>query len=203
MRKMPLAYVAILFLSFLPSPLVSQSSKSLDWQIQFRSVKIREPKPILKPINEEIAVENGSECWLVIKADADSYCYVVCYTSDKDLFVLHNQALRGGAEKTIRIGVVRDPPGIETIYMIMSLSRQTNLEKLIENFEKNKGSRQHFNNLYYEVVNMQNTVSGLGEPVGTIISSGGTTRSTDGDDQNFATKFSGKEIYVRPITIRH
>jgi hypothetical protein len=148
-------------------------------------------------------VENGSECWLVIKADADSYCYVVCYTSDKELLVLHNQALRGGVGKTIRMGVLKDPPGIETIYVIMSLSQQKDLEKLIENFEKNKGSRQHFNNLYYEVVNMQNTVSGLGEPVGNIISSGGTNRSTDNDDQNFATRFSGKEIYVRPITISH
>jgi hypothetical protein len=203
MKKMPLTHIVILFLLFLPLPLVSQSLKSLDWQIQFLSGKTQESKPI----NEAIYMENGSEFRFVIETDADSYCYVVCYTSDRELIVLHDQALRAGTAKTFGPLGVTEPSGTEAIYVIVSLSRQTNLENLIETYKKNQGSRQYANNLYHEVVNLQNTVSGLGEPASTIISSGGTTRSvgnsTSNNDQNFATKFSGKEIYVRPITIRH
>ena len=206
MNKMTARYVTILLLLCLPQSLISQSSESLEWQIRFLSGTKMESLPI----DEIIMMENGSEFRLVITPDLDSYCYVISYGSDRQIDVLHNQILKGGTPLylgPVRIyGVSGAGNATETLYVIMSLSRQINLERLIEYFDKNKGSQQHTNNLYREIVRLQRAVSILGESPSEIITSGGTTRSTDKTDnigQSLATKFSGKEIYVIPIAISH
>jgi len=202
MKKMTTVFITILLLLCLPQFLVSQSSGSLDWQIQFLSGRARESVPV----NEIIMMENGSEFRLAIRPDSDSYCYLISYDSDRQIEILHNQILKGGT--TLNLGPFRinESSGAkiatETVYVIMSLSRQTNLERLIEYFNNNQGSLQYTNNLYREIVRLQNAVSALGEPPSEIITSGGTTRAAD-DGQGLATKFTGKEIYVRPIAIRH
>ena len=200
---MKIRYITLLLLLSLSQPLISES---LDWQIQFLSGRARESIPISEPI----IMENGSEFRLTIRTDSDSYCYVISYGSDRQIDVLHNQILKGGTP--LNLGPVRiyETPGIknatETVYVIMSLSKQTNLERLIEYYNNNQGSQQYTNNLYREIVRLQNAVSALGEPRSEIITGGGTTRSVDNADNNeqsLATIFTGKEIYVSPIAIRH
>ena len=203
---MKVQYITILLLLCLPQSLISQSSESLDWQIQFLSGRARESMPL----NEPIMMENGSEFRLAIRSESDSYCHVISYGSDKQIEVLHNQVLKGGT--SLNLGPVRvnessgTESATETLYVIMSLSRQINLERLIEYFVNNKSSQQHTNNLYREIVRLQRAVSALGEFPSEIITSGGTTRSADSADtlsQSLATKFTGREIYVIPIAISH
>ena len=199
-------YILLFLLFCLSQPLISQSSKSLDWQIQFLSGMARESIPI----DEPIMMENGSEFRLAIRSELDSFCYVVSYDSDKQIEVLHNQVLKGGTLLNLGPIKVNEPSNAaivtETVYVIMSLSRQINLERLIEYFSNNQSSQQYTNNLYREIVRLQNAASALGESRSEIITGGGTTRSADNADnggQSLATKFTGKEIYVSPIAVRH
>ena len=198
MKKMFVLSFAMLFVLCLTQPLVSQS---LDWQIQFLRVKDRESMRI----NRTIPLENGDQFSLIVKADSDCYLYVFWYDTERETFLLHNEFLKGGAEENfdslIRPFKLDEPSGTETIYVITSLSRQEELEKLID-LNENSPSRQNNNNLYREIVRLQNAASNLGEPAAAIITSGGTSRGA-GETQNFATKFTGKETYVRAISIRH
>ena len=197
MKKIPAIFIALLFIFCLPRQLLSQAPESLDWQLRFIKGRNRESMQINRPIR----METGEVFRLIIEADADSYCYVICYDSERQIFVLHNQALKGGTEVSIGPIVLTEPSGTETIYVIMSFSRFADLERLITLYE-NSASRQNVTNLYREVIRLQNAASGLGEPAMAIISSGGTSRSAE-EEQDFATKFTGKETYVRAISIRH
>ena len=198
MKKMFIAFALVFFVLYLPASLASQS---LDWQIQFFSGKNRESRPV----NEIIKMENGDLFSLIIKADSDCYLYAFWYDSERNIEPLpaSNQLLRKDTEENFNGPFfITEPSGTETIYVIMSLSRQTNLERLIENFEK-QSSRQNSNNLFREIGSLQNSVSRLGEPATAIITSGATSRSSGTERQNFATRFSGNNLYVRTITISH
>ena len=195
MKKICLLHITLI-LSLGVMPLFGQSANSFDWQIQF--LKGQELESL--QVNEVIRLDNGNIFRLNVQTAVDSYCYIICYDSERKITVLHNQLLRRGSPQNFGPLRVTEPSGTSTIYVIMSRARQSNLETLIERQNNNQNSRQHINNLYREIVNLQNTISSLGEPASRIIPSGGTTRSTA---NNFATQFSGKNAYVRAITIRH
>ena len=197
MKRMFVVFVAMFFVLLLPAPLVSQS---LDWQIQFQTGNTGESRPI----NEIIMMENGEEFSITVRADSDSYCYVVFLSSEREIYQLHDDAfIRRGTERSIGPFEIVPPSGTETIYVIMSLSRQTNLERLIEANERNPSSRQNFNNLYREIGTMQASVSHRGEPGTRIIPGGGSFRGAGNENTSFATRFTGNNLYVRTITIDH
>jgi len=200
MKRTPMVFGVLVFVFFWAQPVISQS---LDWEIQFRNESTRE----YMPINEIIKMENYSGFSLAVKPDSDSYCYVIFYDSDRETHVLENQVLKGGIEKPLGPWWIEEPSGVQTMYVVMSRSRQTDLEGLMALRESNPDSRLHSNNLYREIVSLQNRVSSLGEPASAIVTGGGTTRGADTtrdagtNSQILATRFSGKEIYVRPIRI--
>jgi len=175
---------------------VCLQAQTLSWEIKFAKGKAQESVPIDKIIR----METGDTFQITITPDADCFAYVICQDSERQIIVLQNRPVAEGNE--IRLGpfMIENPPGTETLYVIMSRERQVKLESLIQEYNRNKDSRQHANNLYREIVNLQNTASSLGEPASTFIASGGTTR---GGAQENATRFSDKKLYVRPITIRH
>jgi len=195
MRKMLVSSFLLVFLFFAPRELFPQS-KSLDWQLQFLKEKTNESMPI----NKIIGMKTGDGFNLVIKADDDCYCYVFIYDSEQNIYVWYNQAVEKGSETPLDTLDLAEPSGTETIYVIVSSSRQAELEKLITQFN-NSSSSQNTSNLYREIMRLQDTASGRGEPGATVIPSGGTTKGLD--DGGFATKFTGKELYVRAIGIRH
>jgi len=81
----------------------------------------------------------------------------------------------------------------------MSLERQTKLEEAVKNYKSDPNSQRYANSLQGEIAKLQDAASGLGEPSSALISSGGTTR---GMSEEFITRFSEKNLYVRTITIR-
>jgi len=182
-----------LFLIFITTCLQAQN---LSWDIKFLQGRNRESVPIARPVR----METGENFLLSIKPAIGCYCYVVCYDSEQRIFVLENKFIEGGIE--IRLGPIdiTDPSGNETLFVIMSLERQTRLESLIKTYNSNPNSQQNANNLYREVVNLQNSASGLGEPASSFIPGGGTSRS---GTEEYVTRFSEKNMYVRPIIIRH
>ncbi|MDR0312818.1 MAG: DUF4384 domain-containing protein [Treponema sp.] len=170
--------------------------QTLSWDIKFLQGSGQESVAISRTIR----MDTGEAFLISITPALDCFCYVILYDSSREIFVLHDRPIRGGA--TIHLGpfFIEDPPGTETLYVIIGMERQTMLEALIQNFSNN-GSRQNANNLYREVVNLQATVSGLGEPVSSFILSAGTNRGDSPGE--YATRFTGKDMYVRAITIRH
>ena len=171
-------------------------AQTLSWDIKFLKGSTQESVPI----SQIIRMERGEIFQFSVLPDSFVHCYIILYDSQRDVFVLHNQPIAAGQERFFGPFRIEDPPGTETIYVIMSLERQVNLENLVQNFNSNPGSRQSANNLYREVVNIQNMVSRLGEPASSYIPSGGTTR---GSTQQHVTRFSGNNLYVRAIAIRH
>jgi hypothetical protein len=174
---------------------VSLHAQTLTWDIKFLKIAAAESVPV----SEIIRMGTGEVFLITIKPVSDCFCYVVIYDSAREISVLHDRPLRGS--ETISIGplALEDPPGTETFFVIMSVTRQTGLESLIRNHKSNLNSREHADNLRRGVVRLQNEVSGLGQPVSSfILTSGGTAR---GDE--YVTRFSERDIYVRAIAIRH
>jgi len=202
MRKMLTGSFLLTLFLFMPKDLFPQSGESLDWQIQF----LREQNRVSMPINRTIRMETGEGFRLVIGPDNDCYCYVLVYDSEQHIYVWYNQAAKKDSRIQLAPFALTEPSGTETIYVIVSSSRQEELEGLITLFN-NSPSRQNTYNLYREIVRLQNAASSLGEPASAIITSGGSFRDADtpspDDEENFATKFTGKELYVRAIGIRH
>ena len=194
MKKTAFTFVVALFVICLPHSLFSQS---LDWQIQFLRGQNRESTPI----NRAIRMKNGDAFIISINADADCFCYVICYDSEQQIDVLHNQAIKAGSEVPLGPMYLTEPSGTETIYVILSFPRQEELERLISLYA-NSPSRQNTSDLHREIVKLQNDASDLGEPASKIIPSGGTSRGVE-EGQGFATQFTGKEKYVRAISISH
>ena len=178
---------------FLIAAAVSVQAQTLSWNIRFLKGNARESVSILRPVT----METGESFQIYIAPESDCYSYVICYDSEREIVVLKNSAVKAGSTVALEPVDISGPPGTETVYVIMSLERQTRLESLIQAFDANP-TAQNANNLYREVVNLQNTASGLGEPASSFIVGGGTTRGAEG-----VNHFSGKGLYVRPISIRH
>ena len=203
MEKMLMRLFLLTFLLFMPKDLFPQSGKSLDWQVQF----IRERNRESMPISRSIMMETGERFRLIIKADNDCYCYVLVYDSEQNIYVWYNQAVKSGSGINLEPLKLSEPSGMETIYIVISFSRQGELERLITLYN-NSPSRQNTENLYREIVRLQNAASDLGEPASAIVTSGGSFRdavapNSPDDEKEWATKFSGKDLYVRAIGIRH
>jgi hypothetical protein len=108
--------------------------------------------------------------------------------------------MKGGREVFIFNMKIEDA-GTDTLYVIMSLDKQARLENLIQAYNTSPNP-QSANTLYREVVSLQNAASGLGEPASSFIASAGTPRGNS-EKEEFATRLSSKNMYVRPITFRH
>jgi len=176
-------------------------AQTLTWDIKF--LKGTEKESV--PISRQIKMETGEVFLITVMPEADCFCYVIFYDSERQISVIRNAPIQDGIEINIGPFQLEDPPGTETFYVIMSLARQKNLENLIQAFNGNPNSKQNANNLYGEVANLQKAASNLGEPASSFVASGGTTRGAPGENvqQAQVTRFSGKAMYVRAITIRH
>jgi len=175
---------------------VCLQAQTLSWDIQFLSGRAQESVPI----NQIIRMQTGDVFLITIRPASDCFGYIVSYDSQRQVNVIFNEPLLGGDVIYIGPFDIEPPSGTETLYVIMSMERQTRLEGLIQSYSDNPDSRQHSSSLYREVVKFQNEVSVLGEPASTFIASGGTTRGRSG---NYVNRFSGKDLYVRAISIRH
>lgn len=176
--------------------LSAQQVKSLMWEMQVYNGEKWEAIPD----SQKITVEAGQEFQVAINQSSDSFCYVLIQDSGRKTAVLHNKSVKRGN------GTVLDPltgnssgSGVKTLYVIMSLSKQSKLEDFLNKYKDNPDSQRHSNNLQGEVARLQEIASGLGEPSSVIIPTGGTTRG--GSTGGFATRFSEKNMYVRVITI--
>jgi len=173
-------------------------AQTLSWEIKFlrgiQSESLQNSRPI--------RMETGEEFQILIKPDTNSYCYLIHVGTLREITILRNAPLIGGIETNIGQFNLAEPSGLETIFVIMSLERQPELERLIREYNLNPNLQQSKDNLSSEIARLQAAVSELGEPSVSIIGSGGVTRSGNQQAQE-ATRFAEKAMYVRAISIRH
>jgi len=189
--------IYILFLLVGMEAFQATAQQNLIWDIQFLMGSNSETIPY----SQIITAESGQELNVVISPISDCFCYVISQNSERKMNILHDQTVKGRSKISLNPLQADNSPGAVTLYIIMSITRQTKLEDFIKNYESNPSSQRYANNLHGEIARLQDTVSGLGEPASAIITSGGTTRGRN-SDQVYATRFSEKNIYVRAITIR-
>ena len=172
---------------------VCLQAQTLSWSIRFLRAKSQETLQINRPIR----METGEEALITITPAADCYAYILLYDAEENFAVGHNGTLKGGEAKPLGIKL-EDPPGTERLYAIMSLTRQTRLKSFIQTYNSNQ-NYQNKTNLRNELANLQDRVSGLGEPAVKFEATGATMRGQT-DESTF---FAEKDMYVRTITISH
>jgi hypothetical protein len=190
MKKLLLICLLAVIVAFQAS-----AQQNLVWDIQF----LKGNKQEIVPYSQSITAENGQGLFVIITPASDCYCYVLSQNSERKMTVLHDQSVKGGKEIFLNLLPENSSPDTKTLYVIMSLAKQSKLEEFIKNYKGNPDSIRNINNLHGEIAKLQDTASGLGEPSSALIASGGTTR---GSSQEYVTRFSMKNMYVRTITIR-
>jgi len=178
----------------------TQNAQSLTWDLQLQKGKEWEAIPK----NQIIVAESGQNFTFFITPESSCFCYVISQNSERKIFILHDQPVKGDMEVKVEPLKADNSPGAKTLYVIVSLEKQTKLEEAIKNYKSDPNSQKNANNLQGEIAKLQDTASSLGEPSSALITSGGTTRGTSAGSapQEYSTRFSEKKIYVRTITIR-
>jgi hypothetical protein len=147
------------------------------------------------PFNRVIRVENEDTVELRLASDADCYCYVLIRGSGGEIAVLNSVPLTGGAGRSWRVKL-ESPPGSETIYVIMSASRQDDLEKAIRDY-RDGAKEKNADAVYHEVLKIQSGgMRGKERPPETSLS-GATTRG------EFEVEYYDSDRYVKTVTLRH
>ena len=176
---------------------VSLQAQTLTWDIKLLNESKKETILIG---NRPIITKNGEIISITITPAADCFAYIILYNTEaKYEFWPQNGAMEGGKEKTLRI-TIEDPPGTETLSVIISLKPQSDLERRIQayNSDQNYENRRNLRN---EISSLQLAAAGPGEPPSTLRASGGTTR---GNPEVYdTTRFTDRDMYVRTINISH
>jgi len=186
-------FLICLFIGIVVFQVHAQNTQDLTWDIQL--LKGRE----LGSLSDfrSITVENGQNLYIIISPASDCFCYIISQNSEKKYFILHDQPVKGEMKVRINLLQADNSPGIKTLYVIMSLEKQTELENVIKNYKSGLNSQRYAGNMHGEIAKLQDTESDLREPAREIIVSVSTTRG----DEEYAKRFSGKNIYVKTITI--
>ncbi|MCL2265544.1 MAG: hypothetical protein FWC22_05825 [Treponema sp.] len=168
-------------------------AQTLTWDIKF--LRLQPQK--FESVSDTITMETGNQFIFTVKPDVNAYCYVVAKMSSGAVAVMHSQPMKGSVEIFFGPFALAEPVGSETIHVIMSLERQTNLENLINAFQKESDSKHHADSLYQEVMRLKN------DALANETESKYIPLDTAGAMQHYVTRFSGGALYVGTIFIRH
>ena len=173
---------------------VCLQAQTLTWDIELRRVKRNETVEINRPIR----METGEDIRVTITPATDCIAYILLYRdSEQRYYVGYNGKMNGGEKNPIFFTLI-NPPGTVRLYVIMGFTRQAKLESLIQAYNGNQ-TYENRESLRNEIANLQVMVSAGGEPPSAILPSGVTNK----EGEEFATRFSNRDMYVRAITIRH
>lgn len=197
-RKKTVLFVMVLFGSILFS-----QTNSLNWEFAFLS----ESKGLYIPVDSERIIElsENSNFKLFLSTQSNCYCYVIYEDINGTETVLFSGSLIAASDlylpsKNISSAYNITPPsGTEKIYIIVSALPQKDLEKIL-----NK-SVLDSKKILDEVLKIKKNLSSFtSEPVKPA-TTGGTTRSfsSDTEQERPYTLFSGTDVYVKTIRIKH
>jgi len=93
-----------------------------------------------------------------------------------------------------------DPPGLESLFIVVSREEQKNLAQRISAIKNNSGSTQK-RALMNEIFKVRSDVSKFKETPEKPVLMGGATRGDP--DKSMGVEYSGLETYVKTISIEH
>jgi hypothetical protein len=191
MKKLIIALVLINTVSLM------WSQDEFSWSLFLSANGTELPSSFSRPI----AMKDDAVFTLFIKSDSTCYCYLVAQDSERTVSILHNSKLEKDVELKIGPIQLNPPAGTENFYIVTSKNQQKNLEKKVEKYLKNNASKKSSNDVITEVFNLRRSVSSLKEDPEKPVLLGGTFRDSDSDIKGM--NYSGANIYVKSIVIKH
>jgi hypothetical protein len=185
---------AILF--FLIAATYCLQAQTLNWDLIFEKGKPGNFESVSFKDGYNLRMETGEYYKVTVTPDPPCYCYIFFRDAEEGITVLKEGFIK--SVTSLSAFQLTEPAGRETLYIIMSLERQTSIENMIRALTNNPNSER---NLYNEIISLQSKVSTLGEPVSAFITSAGTERGSDSPAS--VNRYSNNSVYVRAISIRH
>jgi hypothetical protein len=146
-------------------------------------------------------LERGNIITVAIQPEKDCYGYVVRRGEDAGITILFDGPLTARRERFFYPG-----PSfrLDTFYVIMTLSRQEDLDRLIADYRKDPDSPVKANALYDAVLAVQTRVNSTARPVAEFTTIGGaTTRGTKTEEGFLGVRYSEAGVYARTIIARY
>jgi hypothetical protein len=146
-------------------------------------------------------LERGNVVTVGIKPERDCYCYLVQRGEGANITVLFDGPLTAQGERFFHPG---SSFRLDTFYVILALSRQEDLERLIEDYRRNPDSPVRANALYDAVLDVQTQVNSTARPVVEFTTIGGaTTRGGKAEAGFLGVRYSEARVYARTIIVRY
>ena len=185
-----------LFFCLITVSIFAQQRNPVKWTLALQELKSGDLISFSSPVRSN----TGAEFRLVINPDAACYCYVVVQSSnDGDVTVLYagSIAKREWLSPPLKL---TDPPGSESLFIIVSREEQKNLAQRISALKDNSGSMQK-RALMNEIFRLRSDVSQFKETPEKPVLMGGATRGDP--DKSKGVEYSGLETYVKTLSIEH
>ena len=166
-----------------------------------RTLALQEVKSSdMVPFSAPVQSKAGAKFRLVINPQSPCYCYVVVQSSDNgDVAVLYAGALAKGAWDS-PVMKFTDPPGSESLFIVVSRGEQKDLAQRITAIKNNSGS-VHKRALMNEIFQIRSDASKFKETPEKPVLMGGATRGDP--DKSMGVEYAGLETYVKTISIEH
>jgi hypothetical protein len=146
-------------------------------------------------------LESGDSITVAIKSEKDCYCYFIQRGEDSGITVLFDGPLPAQRERFFfPVSSFR----LDAFYVIMTLSRQEDLERLIAGYRQDPASPLKANALYDAALALQTRANSTARPAAEFTSIGGaTTRGSKGGASFQGVRYSGAGAYARTIIVRY
>jgi len=191
--------VALLFiLIFCFTAAVSaQQNRAVTWTLALQNFKTGDMVPFGAPVQSWI----GEQFRLVIRPDADCFCYVIYESpTGDDVAVLYSGPLKRNEFWYSMVLELEPPAGSESFFIVTSRDEQRTLSQRITAFKSNSNTVQR-RALMNEVFRIRTEASRLREAPEKPVLMGGASRGSS--DRNQGVEYSGLDIYVKTISIEH
>lgn len=158
------------------------------------------------PLTSVMQMSDGDRVRVYVGTSNDAYCYVIEEQPNGIAKVLYNAMLSSdkalylpGSDDSYTLGM---PDGMDRFHIVVSASRQKNLERLLEDLGKNEKSPSASRKVLDEIATIGQSVSSIVEQPVKPALMGASTRGLTKPKSNMI-ELSGASVYVKTIRIKH
>jgi hypothetical protein len=142
----------------------------------------------------------GEQFRLIIRPEAQCYCYIVAESSNGDVVVVYSGNLLDGEIWYSPTMMLESPRGSEALLIIVSGHEQGALNQRITAYNRSPNSTQR-RALLSEVFRVRSESSRHMEVPEKPVLMGGVARGAE--DKNIGVEYSGLDTYFKVVTIEH
>jgi hypothetical protein len=193
--KKPLCLLTFLFLFVCVLPAQEPAEETFSWHLS-----VTDSAGQFLDFTRTLNAGRGVPVVFAVKSEKDCYCYFF-QRGDANITVLFEGPLPAQREMFFHPA---SSPRLDTFYVIMALSGQEDLERLITEYRRDPASPLRANALYDAVLALQTRVNSTARPAAEFTSIGGaTTRGSKGETGFQGVRYSGAGVYARTIIVRY